>query len=83
LTPAVFDSLAGTEPGAGNEIQLTDGIMRVIEAETGYAYIHRGPIYDVGRVAGFLQATVELALRRNDLGKPLKEFLSDLDLRPE
>jgi UTP--glucose-1-phosphate uridylyltransferase len=83
LTPAVFDALEETEPGVGGEIQLTDGIMRVIESDTGYAYIHHGPIYDVGRVAEFLKATVELALRRNDLAKPFKEVLASLDLRPE
>ena len=80
LTPAVFDALAGTKPGVGGEIQLTDGIMDVIAAETGYAYIHHGPIYDVGRVSEFLRATVELTLRRNDLAKPFKEFLGTLDL---
>jgi len=80
LTPAVFDALARTKPGVAGEIQLTDGIMDVIAAETGYAYIHHGPIYDVGRVSEFLRATVELALRRNDLAKPFKEFLSALDL---
>ena len=83
LTPAVFDALASTEPGVGNEIQLTDGIMKVIASEGGYAYIHHGPIYDVGRVAEFLRATVELALRRNDLAKPFKEYLGGLDLKPD
>ena len=83
LTPALFAALDETKPGVGDEIQLTDGIMRVIESEGGYAYIHNGPIYDVGRVAEFLRATVELTLRRNDLGKPFKEFLAGLDAKPD
>lgn len=80
LTPGIFDALEATTAGVGGEIQLTDAVMSVIEAEGGYAYIHNGPIYDVGRVASFLRATVELALRRDDLAKAFKEFLTDLDL---
>ena len=83
LTPAIFSALEATQAGVGGEIQLTDGVMKVIEAEGGYAYIHNGPIYDVGRVGSFLRATVELALRRNDLGKAFKEFLTDLDLKSD
>jgi len=76
LTPAVFAALAETTPGAGNEIQLTDGIARVLQDEGAYAYVHSDPIYDVGRKLDHLKATIELALRRDDLAGPVREFLT-------
>jgi UTP--glucose-1-phosphate uridylyltransferase len=78
LSPSVMDALAETEPGHGNEIQLTDAIKKVVDREGGMAYVHGGPIFDVGRKLDFIKATIQLALRRDDLAKPLKEFLSDL-----
>jgi UTP--glucose-1-phosphate uridylyltransferase len=78
LTPAVMEALAATEPGHGGEIQLTDAIKRVADSEGAMAYIHNGPIYDVGRKLDFVIATVQLALRRDDLAKPVREFLDDL-----
>lgn len=74
----IFDVIETTEPGAGNEIQITDAIKALAEKETVYAYVHSGPMYDVGKKLDYLRATVELALRRNDLGPPFKEFLLDL-----
>lgn len=75
LTPAIFGALERTTAGVGGEIQLTDGIQRLIETEGAYAYVHQGPIYDVGRKLDYLRATVEMALRRDDLAGPFKEYL--------
>jgi UTP--glucose-1-phosphate uridylyltransferase len=79
--PKIFDAIENTEPGVGDEIQLTDAIKALAAEETVYAYIHAGPMFDVGKKLDYLRATVELALRRTDLGKPFKEFLIDLSAR--
>lgn len=78
LSPAVMDALASTEPGHGNEIQLTDAIKKVASTEGAMAYVHQGPIFDVGRKLDFIKATIHLALRRDDLAGSVREFLSGL-----
>ena len=78
LAPGIFDALAATDPGHGGEIQLTDGIQRLVESEGAYGYIHNGPIYDVGRKLDFLKASIQLALRREDLAAPLEAWLREL-----
>jgi UTP--glucose-1-phosphate uridylyltransferase len=75
FTPAIFDALEKTRPGVGGEIQLTDAIRLLAKESTVYAYIHDGPILDVGKKLDYLRATVELALRRDDLAKPFKDYL--------
>lgn len=80
LPPAIFDCLARTKPGAGNEIQLTDG-MRILAQEQGlWAYIYDGISYDAGDKLGFLKATVELALQNEELGSDFREYLKTLEL---
>lgn len=80
LPPAIFDCLERTEPGAGNEIQLTDG-MRILAREQGlWAYIYEGESYDAGDKIGFLKATVELALKNKELGAAFREYLKSLKL---
>lgn len=75
FTADLFDAIERTTAGVGGEIQLTDAI-RILAKEKGvYAYLHSGPIYDVGKKLDFLKATIELALRRDDLAKPLAEYL--------
>jgi UTP--glucose-1-phosphate uridylyltransferase len=74
--PALFECLKVTERGVGGEIQLTDGARLLMDKEDVYAYAHPGPIYDVGKKLDYLKATVELALRRDDLAKPFKEYLT-------
>jgi UTP--glucose-1-phosphate uridylyltransferase len=78
LTSSVLDALETTQPGAGGEIQVTDGIQAVAENQGAYALIYDGPIYDVGRRLDALKAQVRLALRRNDLSEPLLAWLRDL-----
>ena len=78
LGPEVFDELAKAPPGAGGEIQLADGMDRLIESPGVWAYLHRGPIYDVGKKLDYVKGTIELALRRDDVGPPLKAWLREL-----
>ena len=80
LTPAIFAELASTKRGAGGEIQLTDALRRLLEREPIYGYLFEGKRYDAGDKLGFLQATVEMALKRPDLGKPFRSYLKTLKL---
>jgi UTP--glucose-1-phosphate uridylyltransferase len=80
LPPAIFDCLARTKPGAGNEIQLTDG-MRILAQEQGlWAYIYEGISYDAGDKLGFLKATVEIALQNPEFGGAFRSYLKTLKL---
>jgi UTP--glucose-1-phosphate uridylyltransferase len=79
LTPTIFDCLAKTQTGAGGELQLTDGMRMLLKKEKMYAYAYEGR-YDTGDKLGFLKATVEFALKRNDLGGPFREYLKGLKL---
>ena len=75
FTPDLFDAIRNTSKGVGGEIQLTDAIRLQAQQRSVYAFAHDGPIYDVGKKIDYLRATIELALRRDDLAKPLKDFL--------
>ncbi len=75
LTPAIFDCLEKTEKGALGEIQLTDAIVNLMETEAVYAYDFEGMRYDIGSKQGFLAATVDFALKREDLRGEFIEFL--------
>jgi UTP--glucose-1-phosphate uridylyltransferase len=76
LSPRIFDVLNDQKPGAGNEIQLTDAIAALNEFEAVYAYDFEGTRYDVGEKLGFIQTTVELALKREDIRNQLIDYLS-------
>ena len=80
LTPAIFDCLANTPTGAGGELHLTDGMRLLLQKEKMYAYVYEGRRHDAGDKLGFLKATVELALKREDLGIPFREYLKGLKL---
>jgi len=80
LTPPLFESLASTEPGSGGELQLTDGLKQLLRMEKIYGYIFEGKRYDTGDKLGFLKATVEFALKRDDLGADFRQYLKSLDL---
>lgn len=75
INPGIFDILAETKPGKGGEIQLTDALKELALKEDMYAYDFIGKRYDVGNKQGFLEATVETALRRSDLRDELLEYL--------
>lgn len=78
ITPDVFEVLKRTKPGKGGEVQLTDALKVMAAREAVYAYCFEGKRYDVGDKLGFLKATVEYALRRNDLGGPFRTYLKEL-----
>lgn len=78
ITPQIFDILENTTPGAGGEIQLTDALKELLKSEAMYAYNFMGRRYDVGDKLGFLQATVEFALKREDLKDEFIKYLGSL-----
>jgi len=80
LTPEVFRSLDAIEPGTGGEIQLTDGLKHLLRNRPIYGYKFEGKRYDAGDKQGFLQATVEFALKRHDLGEAFRTYLKALTL---
>lgn len=75
INPAIFGILENTLPGKGGEIQLTDALKELAQKEAVYAYNFEGRRYDVGDKQGFLEATVEYALRRDDLRKDFLDYL--------
>src|SRR5438105_4617602 len=80
LPPEIFDCLARTKPGAGNEIQLS-AALRILAQEDGlWAYIYDGASYDAGDKLGFLKATVEIALQNREFGGEFREYLKGLNL---
>ena len=78
ITPRIFDYLEKQEVGAGGEIQLTDALNKLAQEEPMYAYDFIGHRYDVGNKMGFLQATVEFALKRTELNEEFKAYLKEL-----
>ncbi len=80
LTPAIFECLETLKPGAGGELQLTDGIKALLATEKVYGFTYEGKRHDAGDKLGFLKATVEFALKRPDLGGPIREWLKGLSL---
>jgi UTP--glucose-1-phosphate uridylyltransferase len=80
LTPTVFETLSEIKAGAGGELQLTDGLRALLQREKIYGYVFDGKRHDTGDKLGFLKATVEFALKRPDLGGPLRQYLKTLDL---
>lgn len=80
LTPTVFETLSDIKAGAGGELQLTDGLRQLLKKEKIYGYVFEGKRHDTGDKLGFLKATVEFALKRADLGGPMRQYLKSLNL---
>ena len=80
LTPGIFESLRLTERGRGGEIQLTDGLRRLLSRERIIGYRFRGKRHDAGDKLGFLKATVEFALKNEELGADFRAYLQSLKL---
>jgi UTP--glucose-1-phosphate uridylyltransferase len=78
ITPEIFELLEHTNPGAGGEIQLTDGLRSLLKIQPVYAYNIEGRRYDVGDKEGFLEATVEYALRRSELREEFLDYLTGI-----
>jgi len=81
LSPDIFDHLEGLQPGAGGEIQLTDGIRSLLTRRPIYGCHFRGHRYDAGDKLGFLKATTELALRDPALRDAFRDYLVQLSSR--
>ena len=78
ISPKVFDILATQQPGKGGEIQLTDALCALAKDEPMYAYRFKGRRYDIGDKQGFLEATVEFALKRPELRRGFVQYLADM-----
>ncbi len=76
LTPAIFDYLKNQTRGKGGEIQLTDSILRLMSKESVYSLAIDGRRYDIGSKKGFLEATIDFSLNREDLSNDVKEVLA-------
>ena len=83
ITPRIFKILEETKPGKGGEIQLTDALLNLISEEAMYAYDFEGRRYDVGDKLGFLEATIDFALKRPELRDGLIEFLKSKAIKEE
>jgi UTP--glucose-1-phosphate uridylyltransferase len=80
LTPRIFELLQSTRPGTGGELQLTDGMKELLKHEKIYGYTFKGKRHDAGDKLGMLKATVEFALKREDLGPDFRAYLKNLQL---
>jgi UTP--glucose-1-phosphate uridylyltransferase len=80
FTPDIFDAIERTQPGAGGEIQITDAMRLLLKERPLYAVKVDGVRHDAGDKLGFLIATVEFALKREDLGEEFREYLKGLKL---
>ncbi len=78
LTPEIFDLLETQQQGKGGEIQLTDAIVRLMDLQAVYAYDFEGVRYDVGDKFGFIKATIDFSLNREDLSDKVKEYIKEL-----
>ncbi len=80
LSPTIFNYLNTISAGSGGEIQLTDGIALMLKQEDAYALPFTGKRYDCGSKLGYLEATVEFALKHNDLSHEFKNYLKNIIL---
>lgn len=83
ITPKIFEILSKTQPGKSGEIQLTDALKTLIKQEAMYAYNFEGRRYDVGDKLGFLEATVEFALKREELRSDFMKYLISIKDNPK
>ena len=83
ITPEIFEILENQKPGKGGEVQLTDALKRLSKKEAMYAYNFEGKRYDVGDKLGFLEATVDFALKREELRDDFMEYLKKVSLEED
>ena len=83
ITPEIFDILEDLPAGKGGEVQLTDALKRLSKKEAMYAYNFEGKRYDVGDKLGFLEATVDFALKREELRDDFMEYLKKVSLEED
>lgn len=80
LNPEIMDLLEHTHPGVGGEIQLTDALQQLAQKQAMYSYMYEGKLYDVGSKIGFLKATVEFAMKNQELSEEFERYLFDYAL---
>jgi UTP--glucose-1-phosphate uridylyltransferase len=78
LSPSIFRCLETTSQGSGGEIQLTDGIAKLLETESAYAYAFQGKRYDCGSKMGYLEATIAHALKHPELSETFRQYLKTI-----
>jgi UTP--glucose-1-phosphate uridylyltransferase len=78
FTPSIFEAIKKTAPDKNGEIQITDAIKVLLEKQPVYGYLFEGKCYDAGDKMGFIQATIELALKRPEFSPKLGEYLRSL-----
>jgi UTP--glucose-1-phosphate uridylyltransferase len=76
--PDIFEAIKKTDPDKGGEIQITDAIKILLETKPVYGYLFEGKRYDAGDKLGFLEASIDLALKRPEFGQKLREYLKSL-----
>jgi UTP--glucose-1-phosphate uridylyltransferase len=81
LTPKIFEKLEQTHAGAGGEIQLTDAIEALMKEQEVFSYAFEGKRHDAGTTMGWLKASVDIALERDDIGAEFRDHLASLDLQ--
>jgi UTP--glucose-1-phosphate uridylyltransferase len=74
----IFGVLENTPKGTGGEIQLTDAIRELLKTQDFYAYEYDGERLDAGEVAGYVKATIQLALKRPEIAEDIKSFLDKI-----
>jgi len=77
FTPAIFEAIKRTEPDAKGEVQITDAIKLLLDTQPVYGYLFEGKRYDAGDKLGFIRATIDLALKRPEFAKSLRDHLAD------
>ena len=83
INPSIFEILENQTPGKGGEIQLTDALKTLVSQEAIYAYNFEGRRYDVGDKFGFLEATIDFALKRDELRDDLLNYMKDIVSKEE
>ncbi len=78
LMPEVFEELQSTSPGVGGEIQITDGLKRLLRRQDVFGYEIEGDYYDAGTILGWIKATMALGLKHPEIGPELKDYLNHL-----
>jgi UTP--glucose-1-phosphate uridylyltransferase len=81
LTPKIFEKLEQTQAGAGGEIQLTDAVEALMKEQEVFSYAFEGTRHDAGTTMGWLKASVQLAVDRDDIGGEFREYLAGIDLQ--
>ena len=81
LTPKIFEKLEQTQAGSGGEIQLTDAIEALMKEQEVFSYAFEGTRHDAGTTMGWLKASVQLAIDRDDIGGEFRDYLAGIDLQ--